>query len=138
MIDQTLDLLLYGSTAVGLAAGTVALYGRYRPLPDFMASPFLCSTTAQSCQSMFRTPTAALLGVPNSALAVLYYPLIAVGTLGHLDLRLLFLVACSALTMSLWLAYILVRDQLKCRVCWTGHYCNLVIWLVLLYRLLAQ
>jgi uncharacterized membrane protein len=138
MMDRILDPLLGGSVIVGTAAGVVALYGRYRTLPAFLSSPFLCGTTAHTCQSMFRTPTAALLGVPNSGLAILYYPLIGLGTLFHAPLVPLFAVSCSALLMTLWLAYVLLRDDLKCRVCWTGHVCNLVIWMILGSRLLGQ
>lgn len=138
MIDRILDLLIGGAVMAGIAASAVALYGRYRPLPSFLSKPFLCGTTTHSCQILFRTSTAALLGVPNSALAVLYYPLVGLGTLFHAPPVLLFPVSCSALVMTLWLAYVLVRDDLKCRVCWAGHVCNLVIWMVLGTRLFGQ
>jgi hypothetical protein len=40
--------------------------------------------------------------------------------------------------MTLWLAWILLRDKLECRVCWTGHVCNTVIWMALLIRLFSE
>jgi hypothetical protein len=47
---------------------------------------------------------------------------------------ILFAAATFAFLMTVALAWILLRDKLECRVCWTGHACNILIWLVLLSR----
>jgi uncharacterized membrane protein len=120
---------------IGWAAAAVALYGRYRTLPSFLTGPNICRLEAGGCQVLFRTPQAALLGVPNSALGVLYYPFLGVGIFFHLPMGILFGAATCAFLMTVVLAWILLRDKLECRVCWTGHICNILIWLVLLSRL---
>jgi uncharacterized membrane protein len=119
----------------GFASAAIALYGRYRTLPSFLTGPNICRLEAGGCQVLFRTPNAALLGVPNSALGILYYPLLALGLFFHWSEWMLFGAASFAFLMTLWLAWVLIRDKLECRVCWTGHVCNTIIWLVLLSRL---
>jgi len=106
-------------------------------LPALFTGPQICRLEAGGCQVLFRTKSAALLGIPNSALGILYYAALTVslllqGSLPHWSAWLLLAVATSALLMTLWLARILLRDKLECRVCWTGHICNLLIWLLLL------
>jgi uncharacterized membrane protein len=116
---------------VGFVSAVIALYGRYRALPAFLTGPNICRLEAGGCQVLFRTPNAALLGVPNSALGVLYYPLIGAGLYLHWPWEILFGAATFAFLMTLWLAWILFRDKLECRVCWTGHICNMVVWIIL-------
>lgn len=123
---------------IGFLAASAALYGRYRTLPAFLTGPNICRLEAGGCQVLFRTRNAALLGVPNSLLGVLYYPLLAAGLLWGWPLPLLFAAASFAFLMSVLLAWILVRDKLECRICWAGHLCNTIIWLVLLMRLLSK
>ena len=123
------------SISVGFASAAIALYGRYRALPSFLTGPNICRLEAGGCQVLFRTPNAALLGVPNSALGILYYPLLGVGLFLNCPKWMLFGVGTFAFLMTLWLAWVLIRDKLECRVCWTGHVCNTIIWLVLLSRL---
>ena len=45
--------------------------------------------------------------------------------------------ASAALAMSLYLAWVLIRDRLECRICWTGHAANAALWLGLALRLLG-
>ncbi len=114
----------------------IALYGRYRVLPAFLTGPNICKLEAGGCQVLFRTPTAALLGIPNSALAVLYYPVLALGLYLQKPILLLFGISTLAFAMTLYLAWRLLKDQLECRICWMGHICNGVIWGILLLRLI--
>jgi uncharacterized membrane protein len=125
--------VLYGlSLLIGFMAASAALYGRYRALPAFLTGPHICRLKDNGCQILFRTKNAALLGVPNSALAVLYYPLLGAGLFFHWPSILLLAAASAAFLMTLVLVRVLLRDRLECRVCWTGHVCNTLIWLVLL------
>ena len=130
--------ILFLSVCTGFLGACAALYGRYRTLPAFLTGPNICKLEAGGCQVLFRTPNAALLGVPNSALGILYYPLLALGL--HLSWPFLFLFAASsfAFGMTVYLAWVLRRDKLECRICWTGHICNTVIWLILLLKLLSK
>ena len=128
---------------LGEFAAACALYGRYRTLPSFLTGPNICRLEAggpfdklrASCQVLFRTKNAAMLGVPNSALGVLYYPLLGLGLILKWPLPLLLAASTSAFLMTLWLAWILIRDNLECRVCWTGHVCNTILWFLLLQKL---
>ena len=119
-------------------AATAAFYGRYRALPAFLTGPNICRLEAGGCQVLFRTKNAALLGIPNSVLGALYYFLLAAGPVLGWSLPLLFAAATFAFGMSVVLAWFLLRDHLECRICWTGHFCNTLIWLVLLIKLLPE
>jgi uncharacterized membrane protein len=129
-----IDFILCSTITVGFGSASIALYGRYRTLPAFFTGPNICRLEANGCQALFRTKNAALLGVPNSTLGTLYYPLLGAGLLLHWPFPVLFGGASFAFLMTVALAWILIRDKLECRVCWTGHVCNTLIWLVLLGR----
>jgi uncharacterized membrane protein len=129
-----MEFILGAAITVGFAAAAIALYGRYRILPSFLTGPNICRLEAGGCQVLFRTKNAALLGVPNSALGILYYPLLGVGLIFHWPWWLLFTATTFAFLLTVVLAWILLRDKLECRVCWTGHVCNSLIWLLLLNR----
>jgi uncharacterized membrane protein len=138
-MDKLFDGLLIGAILAGFTAAALALYGRYKTLPPIFTGPNICRLEAGGCQVLFRTKNAALLGIPNSALGVLYYPLLGIGLLsrgplGPWAFGILFGAATFALLMTLILARILIRNKLECRVCWTGHFCNGLIWLLLLAR----
>lgn len=126
--------MLAVAIAAGLAAAVAALYGRYRTLPPYMTGPNICRLEAGGCAVLFRTPNAALLGVPNALLGITLYILLAAGLLAGWPNWLLLVVSTPSLLMSVYLARILVRDRLECRICWGGHAANAVIWLVLLLR----
>jgi len=133
-----LALLLWIALVAGFVSAAIALYGRYFTLPAFLTGPNICRLEAGGCQVLFRTRNAAVLGVPNSLLGVLYYPLLTWGLLEDFDFPWLFIPATFAFGMTLYLAWILIRDKLECRVCWSGHACNTVIWLLLCYRFFLQ
>ena len=127
--------VLFGSTiGLGLISACIALYGRYRVLPPSLTGPNICKLEEGGCQVLFRTPAAALLGVPNSALAVVYYPALAAGLFLHLPPILLWGISSVAFIMTVYLAWTLLKNHLECRVCWTGHFCNTVIWAILLIQ----
>jgi len=136
MPDPAAVLVLTGLIA-GFGAATAALYGRYRTLPAALTGPAVCKLDdANGCQVLFRTRFAALLGVPNGALGIVCYLTIAVGLARRWPTGILFAGASAALAMSVYLAYVLVRDRLECRICWTGHFANTVLWIGLGLRLL--
>src|ERR1035441_5903745 len=97
---------------VGFCSAGIALYGRYRTLPTFLTGPHICRLEAGGCQVLFRTPQAALLGIPNSALGFVYYPLLAAGLLFQWPLVYLFAGSTFAFLLTLWLAWILIRAQI--------------------------
>ena len=131
-------ILVWTGVVAGLPAAFAALYGRYRTLPAALTGPVVCRLDeANGCQVLFRTRYAALLRVPNSLIGVVYYVFVAVGLVVGWPLPLLMAAASAAAAMSLYLAYVLIRDTLDCRICWTGHLANAAIWLGLALRLLG-
>ena len=130
--------LVWTGLGVGMAAACAGLYGRYRALPAVLTGPAVCKLDeANGCQLLFRTKNAALLGVPNAVLGIACYALIAIGLARDWSTWLLFAGATAALAMSVWLAFILVKDRLECRICWAGHAANAALWLGLSLRLLG-
>jgi uncharacterized membrane protein len=128
-------VLLAGGILLGAAASAAALYGRYRVLPAALTGPAICKLEAGGCQVLFRTPSAALLGVPNAALGLLFYGTTVAGLALGWPRGWLFPGASAALAMSGFLARTLVVQNLECRVCWAGHAANLAVWLALLASL---
>lgn len=128
------SIVLLVAIPIGWTAALAALYGRYRVLPGWMTGPQVCRLEDGGCGVLFRTREAALLGPPNSLLGSLYYPLLLAGLWRGWPNALLLGAATFAFGLTLWLGrFLLVRD-LECRVCWTGHFVNTAIWLVLVGR----
>jgi uncharacterized membrane protein len=121
---------------LAIIASILGLYGRYRDLAPIFTGPQICKLEGQGCQILFRTPDAALLGPPNSLLGLIYFPLLALGLIFKLPLFILFISSCFSLLMSGYLAYLLISQKLECRICWTGHFANALVWLTLLIKLL--
>jgi len=136
-VNLVSSLLVWAGVVAGLAAAGAALYGRYRTLPAFLTGPAVCKLDeANGCQVLFRTRYAALLGVPNSAIGLVFYLLVAAGWVTGRPVQLLMAGASAACAMSIYLAYVLIRENLDCRICWTGHAANVAIWIGLGLRLL--
>jgi uncharacterized membrane protein len=133
-VSDAITTLVWTALGLGMAAACAGLYGRYRALPAVLTGPAVCKLDeANGCQVLFRTKNAALLGVPNAILGIACYTLIAIGLWLGWPARLLFAGASAALAMSAWLAFILVRDRLECRICWAGHLANAALWLGLAF-----
>ena len=129
-MEDLVSILIWVGLLAGFAAACAALYGRYRTLPAFLTGPAVCKLDeANGCQVLFRTRYAALLGVPNALLGIVCYTFIGVGLVRGWPLGLLMAGASAAAAMSIYLAYVLIRDRLECRICWTGHFANAALWL---------
>jgi uncharacterized membrane protein len=120
-------LALFG----GMAAAGAALYGYYRVLPAWLTGPEICRLEAGGCAVLFRSPRAALLGIPNASLGLLLYVLLAAGLVLDWPAWLLFLMTLPAVAMSAFLGWSLIVNQRQCRICWTGHASNAVLFLML-------
>jgi uncharacterized membrane protein len=125
------EILFWLPLGAGVLAAAAALYGRYAVLPAVLTGPRICKLEANGCAVLFRTETAALLGVPNSALGLLCMAILAAGRLVGAASGALLIVIAPAVIMSLYLMVRLLRDQLECRVCWIGNISNLLIGVVL-------
>ena len=120
--------------AIGAAAASAALYGYYAVLPGWLTGPEICQLEDGGCAVLFRSPRAALLGVPNSALGILLYALLAAGLLLGWPPMLLFAMTVPALAMSVFLGVSLVVNRRQCRICWAGHIANATLFVTLLGR----
>jgi hypothetical protein len=94
---EILFWVLLGATSIAAAA---ALYGRYRVLPAFLTGPRICRLEAGGCAVLFRTRTAALLGVPNAALGLASSAILAAGRLAGADSGVLWIAATSPTSCS--------------------------------------
>ena len=111
-----------------VAASAAALYGHYRDLPAWLTGPTICRLDGNGCAILFRTPRASLLGVPNAALGVLLYVILVVGIVQGWPPGWLLALMTPALVMSVFLAGSLIRNRRECRICWTGHVANAVLF----------
>jgi hypothetical protein len=66
------------------------------------------------------------------------YGFVALGLAAGWPSGLLLAAATAALAMSIYLGHRLVRDRLECRICWTGHAANLLLWLGLVAQTVEQ
>ena len=125
------EVLFWLALVAGALAAAAGLYGRYRVLPALLTGPRICKLEAGGCAVLFRTESAALLGVPNSALGVLCYGTLAAGRVVGAASWVLLLVATPAVLMSIYLTAILLSRRLECRICWIGNMANVLIFSIL-------
>ena len=112
----------------GACAAAAALYGHYLVLPAWLTGPEICQLEHGGCQVLFRTPRARLLGVPNAALGILLYAILAAGLIAGAPAVLLWVLTWPAVAMSAFLGYGLIANHRQCRICWTGHVANAVLF----------
>lgn len=132
-----MNALIWIALILGACASAAALYGHYRILPGWLTGPEICRLEYGGCAVLFRSPRARLLGVPNAALGLALYAVLAAGLLLQWPPRWLFLLTLPAVGMSAFLGYSLIVNRRQCRICWTGHVANGVLCLALLARTLA-
>src|SRR5262245_12967730 len=130
-------MLIWIALSAGTAASAAALYGHYRVLPAWLTGPEVCQLDQGGCAVLFRTPRASLLGVPNALLGVLLYVLLGIGLLLEWPPFWLFIMTLPALAMSGFLGWSLISRRLQCRICWTGHFANVLLALALGARALG-
>lgn len=123
--------LIWIALFVGASASVAALWGYYRELPGWLTGPEICQMEGGGCAILFRTPRAALLGVPNASLGILLYAALAAGLLLGLPAWLLFAMTLPAVAMSAFLGWSLYSRRLQCRICWAGHAANLTLAILL-------
>lgn len=129
-VSALIWILLLGGTA----ASSAALYGHYRVLPGWLTGPAICRLEAGGCAVLFRSPRARLLGIPNAALGLTLYALLATGLVLEWDVWLLTAMMLPALLMSAFLAWSLISNRRECRICWVGHISNALLFVLLVVR----
>lgn len=133
----TLSLITWVALLGGAAASVAALYGHYRVLPGWLTGPEICKLEYGGCAVLFRSPRASLLGFPNAALGLVLYAVLAAGLLLDWPAILLFAMTIPAVAMSAFLGWSLIANRRQCRICWTGHFSNAVLFVALLVRAIA-
>jgi uncharacterized membrane protein len=129
-----MSALIWIALLVGASASLAALWGYYRELPGWLTGPEICRMEGGGCAILFRTPRAALLGVPNASLGMLLYLALATGLLLGWPPMLLFMMTLPAIGMSAFLGWSLWTRRLECRICWAGHAANASLALLLALR----
>jgi len=122
------------AAVLGIAAAGLALFGRWFTLPAIFTGPTICRLEAGGCQVLFRTEEASLLGVPNSLLGILFYTFLMSAPALHVPVWLMLLGASTAFGMTVSLSHLLISRHLECRICWTGHAVNTLIWIALILK----
>ena len=119
---------------IGASASVAALWGYYGVLPGWLTGPEICQLEDGGCAVLFRSPRAALLGVPNASLGILLYLLLAAGIISGWPPWLLVVMVIPAVAMSVFLAWSLLSRGLECRICWAGHVANFSLALIFSLR----
>lgn len=127
------EALTWVALAGGAAAAAAALYGHYRELPGWLTGPDICRLEGGGCAVLFRNPRSRLLGVPNAALGLMLYVLLGAGLLFAWPSWLLLLMTAPAVAMSAFLGRSLIVNGYQCRICWTGHISNAVLFAIFLF-----
>ena len=104
--------------------------------PDVFWIPRICQLEEKTCLSVLDTPRAKIFGIPNSAFGIFAYLYLIIDQFffpPYFGLILLFF----ALFRSLYLAYsLLFITKIPCRLCFTSHAINLVLFLIYLSEVL--
>ncbi|MEO7272211.1 MAG: vitamin K epoxide reductase family protein [Vicinamibacterales bacterium] len=132
-----INILIWIALAGGVAAAAAAFYGHYRELPSWLTGPEICRLEGGGCAVLFRSPRSALFGVPNAGLGLGLYALLAGGLVSGWPALLLWTMTLPAVAMSAFLGYSLIVNGHQCRICWTGHVSNALLFLLLGARALA-
>lgn len=127
-------VLIWLALSGGTAASLAALYGHYFVLPAWLTGPEICRLEHGGCAVLFRSPRSVVLGIPTAALGLVLYALVAVGLVLHWPAWTLTVMTVPAVAMSVFLGRSLIVNHRQCRVCWTGHICNGLLFVLLLTR----
>ena len=125
------SIVLWLALLGGALASAAALYGHYRVLPSWLTGPEICQLEDGGCAVLFRSPRSALLGVPNAALGLALYALLAIGLARHWPPWILLAMTIPAVAMSAFLGWSLIVNRRQCRICWTGHISNAALFLLM-------
>lgn len=109
------------------AAAAIGAYRRERGKAD--AEP-----SGPACRSVFQTPHAHALGLPNGVVGLAFYLMVIALAIARaagaspLVTEVAAAIALVAVAFSIYLAYLLVfRLRMSCRICHTGNAINVVL-----------
>jgi uncharacterized membrane protein len=133
----TLTIMLLA--VFGLLISTYFTAIAYRWIaPDAAWLPPICRLGERTCATVVDTPRARVFGVPNSVLGQIWYAALLVATPLGLTLSLPWWWAFAAgslgtVLLGAFLTYsLLFVTRVPCRLCFTSHALNLVVFVLLL------
>ena len=105
--------------------------------PDEKWIPAFCRLGERTCATIVFTPRARVFGLPNSVLGQVFYAALVIGALtGRFEggpLTLYLLASLVTVTLGAYLTYsLLFLTRVPCKLCFTSHFINLVIFIMLL------
>ena len=133
-----MNSLLILLSLAGFAIATYFTAIAYRWVnPEASYLPGFCRMGETTCASVVFTPRARLFGLPNSVLGQVYYAALITGVATGLLWTKLYwpTVAASALTVvtGIFLTWsLLFRTRIPCRLCFTTHAINAVLFVLLI------
>ena len=105
--------------------------------PDEKWIPAFCRLGERTCATIVFTPRARVFGLPNSVLGQVFYAALVIGALtGRFEggpLTLYLLASLVTVVLGAYLTYsLLFLTRVPCKLCFTSHFINLVIFIMLL------
>ena len=105
--------------------------------PDEKWIPAFCHLGERTCATIVFTPRARVFGLPNSVLGQVFYVALVIGALTGLFeydvLNLYLLASVVTVVLGMYLTYsLLFLTRVPCKLCFTSHFINLVIFIMLL------
>ena len=137
-----LSILVCLLAALSLLISTYFTAVSYRWVqPDATWLPSFCRMGERTCASIVFTPRARVFGIPNSVLGQVFYSALIAAVLGDFLFTsplVYFYLLGSFLTVLLgvYLTYsLLFLTRVPCKLCFTSHGINLVIFILLVIGL---
>ncbi len=109
--------------------------------PDANWIPSFCRMGEQTCASIVFTPRARVFGLPNSLLGQVFYVALIAAVAGDFlftepFVYFFLLVSLVTVLLGIYLSYsLLFLTRVPCKLCFTSHAINLVIFILLVSRL---
>ncbi len=135
-------ILIAALAALGLLISSYFTAIAYRWVkPDANWIPSFCRMGEQTCASIVFTPRARVFGLPNSLLGQVFYVALMVAVVGDFlftePLVYVYLLASLVTVfLGMYLTYsLLFITRVACKLCFTSHGINLVIFILLVIGL---
>jgi len=136
------DGLLLLLTLVGFFISFYFTLVYYQRIPaNYYLVPRVCRMKESTRQTVLSTQDARVLGIPNSALGVLYYGIVLLITVfggwdrGSVVHGLFLWISILVVLLSLYLSYsLLYRIKIVCPLCFVSHGINVLIALLLFIK----
>ncbi len=135
-------ILIAALAALGLLISSYFTAIAYRWVkPDANWIPSFCRMGEQTCASIVFTPRARVFGLPNSLLGQVFYVALMVAVVGDFlftePLVYVYLLASLVTVfLGMYLTYsLLFITRVACKLCFTSHGINLVIFVLLVMGL---